>query len=293
MVVEFLGEKPGGRSAANNAGKRTYQRTFKLTTSGKDEGPWAVGSHPYLPVIGSRHPDDNRAYCISVSVSNTDPWKGWEVSCSYSDERSVDENNPALDEVKISWSAENYEEVVLFDVAGEAILNTAGDPFSDAPVRDSSRLTASISLNVTSVPSWVLGYQNSVNSDSCSIGGLSISPQQAKMSGLTIGEKQYRNDTPFYSLSYQLSIRREGWRLQPLNAGFRQWKYLPQSGVTASARLLVDCVNSGDQKPVSEPVLLDEDGEQVQNPSWASALFLDFQLYRAFPFGGQLPGVDA
>jgi hypothetical protein len=289
MAVTFVG--PSGRSAKNSAGKRTYTRKFKLTTSDQADTEYDVGSDPNLPVIGSVHPSDALAVCTEIQVDNTDPWRGWTVTCTYTNERDIT-NNPDSDEVLISFSNEAYEEVVLTDeVTGNAILNTAADPFSEPPTREASHLIAHIKFSTTSVPSWILSYQNSVNSDNITIGGLAVSAGQAKMQNLNVGEREYRSGVAFYTVTYQIKIKSGGWKYQPLSAGFNQLlEYKDETTGIISLRKY-DCYNNGDQKPVSEPALLDADGVQIGSNNPTDGYFMSFDIYPTATFAS-LPGVS-
>ena len=77
MTVTYLGEVD--RKGKNSLGIRTYTRTFLLETSVQSEGVFNVGSHSSLPVIGSGMPSDPYAYCTTLDVANTNPWKGWSI----------------------------------------------------------------------------------------------------------------------------------------------------------------------------------------------------------------------
>ena len=294
MTVTFLGLS--ARSANNEKGKRTYTETYKLTTTLKTETAYTVGSHASLPTVGSQHPDDSNAYCKGLRVDNTDFWKGWTVTATYSDERTLDDSDPSNDEIKVSWAAESYEEVILYDVVtDEAILNTANDPFSEPPTREATHLVATISANVTSVPTWILSYQDAINSDSITIGGLSIGIGKAKMQNLSIGQSQLRNGVAFYPLSFQIKIKEEGWKFKPLSTGFSQLIYgveptFPGDEIIETVKK-VDCVNKADQKPVSEPALLDADGTQIDSEDPADGHFMEFDIYPSLAFSS-LPGVS-
>lgn len=293
MTVTFLGLS--ARSAVNEKGRRTYTETYKLTTTLKTETAYTVGSHSSLPAVGSQHPDDSNAYCRSLRVENTDFWKGWTVTATYSDERTLDDSDPSNDEIKVSWAAESYEEVILYDVVtDEAILNTANDPFSEPPTREATHLVATISANVTSVPTWILSYQDAINSDSITIGGLSIGIGKAKMQNLSIGQSQLRNGVTFYPLSFQIKIKNDGWKFEPLSTGFSQLMYgveLSPDGEIIDTVRKADCVNKADQKPVSEPALLDADGVQIDSEDPADGHFMEFDIYPSLAFAS-LPGVS-
>ena len=235
-------------------------------------------------------PDDVNAYCRSLRVENTDFWKGWTVTATYSDERTLSETDPSNDEVKVSWAAESYEEVILYDVVtNEAILNTANDPFSEPPTREATHLVATISANVTSVPTWILSYQDAINSDAITIGGLAIGIGKAKMQNLSIGQSQLRNGATFYPLSFQIKIKNDGWKFEPLSTGFSQLVVNFPDGVATIEK--VDCVNAGDQKPVSEPAMLDDRGAQIDSEDPADGHFMEFDIYPSLAFSS-LPGVS-
>jgi hypothetical protein len=288
MTVTFLGLS--ARSAVNEKGRRTYTEVYKLTTTLKTETAYTVGSHASLPAVGSQHPDDSNAYCRSLRVENTDFWKGWTVTATYSDERTLDDSDPSNDEIKVSWAAESYEEVILYDVVtNEAILNTANDPFSEPPTREATHLVATISANVTSVPTWILSYQDAINSDAITIGGLSIGIGKAKMQNLSIGQSQLRNGVTFYPLSFQIKIKNDGWKFEPLSTGFSQLIVNFPDGVATIEK--VDCVNAGDQKPVSEPAMLDDRGAQIDSEDPADGHFMEFDIYPSLAFAS-LPGVS-
>ena len=76
MAVTNEGEDPAGRSARNTKGVRTYSRRWILTTSNKSDDAYAVGSASGLPTIGTAHPSDALAWCVSLDVQNSNPWKG-------------------------------------------------------------------------------------------------------------------------------------------------------------------------------------------------------------------------
>jgi len=283
MTVTFLGEIAGQRSAVNDEGKRTYSVAFRLTSDAKTDTAYVVGSHASLPGIGSSHPDDPYAYCKSLSVVNSDPWKGWTVTAQYTNERSLDPADPDNDEVLISWSTEIYQEAIFFDYNGNAILNSVGDMFVDPPMRDFTHLIARISLNVKTVPTWVLSYQNAVNNSSITIGGLTIPIRTARFQGLLISERKYRGEVAYHEVSFEIHIHYDNWRYKPLDCGYRKIDY--------STGKVVNITNEGDSRKPDEPVLLDGGGNVLTNPSPVTATYLDFQVYPELDFT-VLPGIS-
>lgn len=281
MTVTYLGEIDGDRKAQNRLGVRSYTRAFKLESDDKTDSAYDVGSNASLPVIGSTYADDTQAYCQTLSVDNTDPWKGWTVTAEYSTERTIDSTDPANDEVLVSFTSEIYQAPVFADTSGNAILNSAGDYFIDpVPHRDISDFIAKVRANVQSVPTWVLSKQNNVNSGQITVGGLVIAAGKAKLQRIEIGERQRRNDIDFYQLSFELHCREGGWLLEPLDAGFREI----ESGA------LVQIKNAGDEEEPNSPVPLDGSGVSLAAPTPSTAVFGSFTVYTTSDLT-TLPGI--
>jgi len=282
MTVTYLGELHSSRAAENNLGKRTYTRAFRLESDNKADSAYDVGSNASLPVIGSVYPDDAAAYVQTISIANSDPWKGWTATYQYSTERQIDQTDPENDEVLVSWTSEIYQEPVFKDNAGNGIMNSAGDIFVEPlPTRDNAHLIAKLRANVQSVPTWVIDYQNAVNSGPITIGGLAVAVGLAKMQRIEIGEKETRGLLTFYQLSFEIHIHKDGWKLEPLDAGFR---------IRDAANKLVAIENEGDNDTTTTPVQLNGLGKVQNNPTPANAVFLEFKVYPELDFT-VLPGV--
>jgi len=273
MAVTYLGEDPTGRTAQNNKGARTYQRKFKLETTSQADGAYAVGSNASLPIIGNAHPEDANAFCISLDVQNTSPWKGWIVTANYSDERTIDDT-PTDDAASISWGSEQFQKPAVFDLSGNLIVNSAGDPFDPPAMMDDSRRVVTVEKNLAVVPSWILDYQDAVNSDDFTVDGVSIGIGKAKMQAVTVGARQRRNGTIFRTVNFTIHLQREGWLLDILDAGFRR----KISGGRENIR------NSGDGELPTAPVPLDGNGQPIDDPTPTNCVFLQFAVYKTRAF---------
>lgn len=76
-------------------------------------------------------------------------------------------------------------------------------------------------------------------------------------------------------MSMQITLNKDGWALQPLDAGFR---YRNGSGE------LVRAYSEGDGTDTTQPAPLDGSGGLLTNPTPATAVFGDFDVYPAFDF---------
>ena len=286
MTVTYLGEKPGGEKATNTEGKRSYTRTFVLNASSPSDKAYTVGSNASLPVIGSVHPQDSSAYCRTLSVTNPNPYAGWEVSADYDTNQNIDATNPDNDEALITFNSEIYQESVVQDKNGNAIMNSANDPFDPPSTIDNNQLIVTISSNHKAIPPWVLDYQNAVNAAAFTVSGLSIGQGNAKVNRITVGSRQVRGTESYYSLSTEIHIKKTGWRLEPLDVGMKQKEIGADNQPTGK---LIP-IYLADQEIATAPFPLDGNGFADYDSTPATAKYLDFQVHDELDFTN-LPGI--
>lgn len=263
MTVNYIGEQGRGRRGTNRRGVRTYTRSFRLETTDKTEGPYQVGSHSSLPKIGDLYPYDSGAYCEEIDVANTEEWKVWTVTCSYTSEWD-------LTNAKISWSTEQFQKVAAYEYNGDGIVNSAGDPFDPPAMMDDSRRVVTVLKMMTEVPSWILSYQDAVNSDAFTVDGVSIGIGKAKMQRVSVSEPRQINLTYYREVTMEIHLQRDGWDLQILDAGFRD----------SSFNTLY---NTDGTRPTA-PIPLNGLGAKLNSSNPADAVFLPFTVYTALPF---------
>ncbi len=271
MAVTYLGEDAGSRTATNLRGIRTYTRAFDFETSSQADDAYEVGSHPNAPVIGSAFRD---AWCISSTPTCTEPWKGWRITAEYSSEREMNVD-PTQDAMQIRIYTEQFQKPAVFNKDNELIVNSAGDPYDPPPMMDDSRRVISLVRNVASCPSWVLDYQDAVNSDSFVVYGVTYAAGVGKVQSVSMSNLQKRNGIDFYSLEILIHLQRNGWKLKTLDAGFRELGYGGE---------LINILNDGDDERVSAPVPLDGSGGALSNPSPTNNVLREDIVYDTQPF---------
>lgn len=274
MTATFKEEILSGRTARNSKGARTYTRKFRVLSSDKTDGPFEVGSTAGLPLIGSVHPEDANAFCIELTVENTEPYAGWTVTANYSDERVIDDN-PTDDAAEINWGSEQFQKVAVVDRDGNLIVNSAGDLFDPPAMIDDSRRVVTVSKNLATVPSWILDYQDAINSDTFTIDGISIGVGKAKMQAVTVGPKQRRNSTVFRTVNFTIHLQRDGWVLDILDAGFNR---IPTGDTSNRVPITLDGVLP------SAPYPLNGAGAPLKNPSPTNCVFRSFNVYKTRTF---------
>ena len=288
-VVGVAKEVPFTRTSNYDGGIRTCSITQLVKTDAKTDRENVVGAASGVPGYGDAHPGFSVAYAASQSITeHSETPLAWLVVTNYTSKRTLS-SNPLNDEVLVDWSSEIYQEVVQFDIDGNAVLNSAGDYFIDpTPTRDAIHLIAKIQSNVASVPAWVISYQNAVNNASVTIGGLVCLAGLVKIQRITIGTREERGGTTFYKFASEAHIHKEGWRLKPLDAGFR---YLNYAGVPIPIKLDADGAVSTSGDEVTTPVPLDGSGGMLVSPSPATGVFGNFKIYDELDLTS-LPGIS-
>ena len=275
MTVTYVGELAEARTATNSKGIRTYERGFRLTTSARTDNAANVGSNASLPIIGNTHPGDAKAFCTDLRVRCVRGWRIWEVTASYSSERELN-TAAASDPARITWDSEQFAKVATQDRDGYAITNSAGEYFDPPAEIDDSRRVVTIEKNLASVPTWILDYQDAVNSDTFTVDGVSIAIGTAKMQKVTVGPVEERNGTSFRTVRFTISLQRDGWALKILDAG-----YTKKNADDNTKREQATLDDGTDPKL---PVLLDGNGDVLNNPSPVTAVFRTFNVYQARTF---------
>ena len=278
MAVTYVGELSEGRRAQNSKGIRTYTRVFRLTTSSQTDDAYTVGSNGSLPVIGNTHPSDGNAYCTDLDVQCVRGWRIWDVTATYSTERVLS-STPTSDPTYITWDTEQFQKPATQDKDGKGVVNSAGDPFIPAAQMDDSRRIVTVQKNLANVPTWILSYQDAVNSDAFTIDGRSIAIGEAKMQRVSVGPPEIRNGTTFRQVTFVIALRRDGWAYKILDQGFNE----------------KDPADATKRKPIyingqlpSSPVLLDGTGKAKTDPKTANATYLTYNVYKTADFS-QLP----
>lgn len=278
MAVTYVGELSEGRRATNSRGIRTYTRVFRLTTSSQTDNAFTVGSNGSLPVIGNTFPSDANAYCTDLDVQCVRGWRIWDVTATYSTERALN-TTPTSDPTFITWDTEQFQKPAVQDKDGKAVVNSAGDAFLPPEQMDDSRRIVTVQKNLAAVPTWILDYQDAVNSDTFTIDGRSIAIGEAKMQRVSVGPAEIRNGTAFRAVTFVIALRRDGWAYKLLDQGYN--------------RIDTEAVGTGESKrtPIyirgqlpTAPVLLDGNGQPQKEPTTDSGVYLTFNVYKTRAF---------
>jgi len=275
MTATVIDEDPLGRTATNDRGNRSYTRVWTVETTAKSDNSYIVGSASGLPVIGNTHPSDGQAFCHRLDVKCTGGWKIWTVTAHYSTERELS-TTATSDPARITWETEQFQRVAFEDKDGNAITNSSGEYFDPMPTIDDSRRVVTVEKNLAVVPSWILDYQDAVNSDTFTVDGISIGVGKAKMQRVSVGPEEIRSSTTFRTVRFTIALQRDGWALRLLDVGYTQ-----KNATTPTYREQLTMDDGTDPKL---PMLLDGNGRKLENPSPTTAVFRTFNVFKTRAF---------
>lgn len=273
-IKEIHNGRDGDDEVSKQKGIRRYTRVYRaVTTSNTDDAKVVLAGAPNL---GAVHPNDSRAYCRRRRARNESFSKRvWIVTLAYSTEREMQEN-PLTDPAEIEWATEQFQRPCEKDKDGNGIVNSAGDPPDPPAQRDDSRVTATISKNLATVPSWILTYRDAVNDDAFQLDGITIPKGIAKIQAVRVSKWQERNDYLFRVVTLTMHFAptdEEDWPITFLDRGFRE----RIDGV------MYQITNGGDKEEVTAPVKLNGAGRKLEDPP-PCGVFMSYDVYNQMNF---------
>jgi hypothetical protein len=263
---------------------------YAHSTQGSD-GQYLL-PRPYLDT----HPTNPAFLCRRVNIDqDTDNPLVWVATATYSAapvselQLSTQEApNPLLRRAEFAWSTTFYQQAVDQDLDGDAIVNSAGDPY-DPPVEiQRSRFVCTISKNVIGIPSWALQYENAVNNDNFSIDGLQVPQYVARLSGIGLSSLKREKIATGIEFEYRvftckIELNAQKWHpLRVLDIGYRKKDGQERKPFTEKTVAGVDRV-------VTTPVLMNGQGDKLVPPLRTNAVYNDFKVYPLLPFNNIIP----
>lgn len=282
MAVISIEEEFDKRRGTISTQERVYTRSFQVRTDSKWDSQAVVLAYVQSQglIVGTSFPDDAGAWCRDITAEPKAGATAWVVTANYSSAGSEIAQNPLQDAAKITWTTEQFQIPAIVDEDDKAIVNSAGDPFDPPNMRDFSRRIAVVTKNMSSPPSWLLDYQDAVNSATFQIDGISIPADKAKCQRVDISDIRERSGIQYREVTTEIHFSRDGWKLRPLDQGFRTYGDI----ITGDLYERLNIVNDGDNERPTQPVLLDGEGGLLQHPSIDTAVFLEFSVYPRKPF---------
>ena len=237
MAYTLFSEIAEGRTAnVDQKYNRTYTRVFLVRTSDATYGPGYAGSHPSLPTIWSAHPEDVKAYCLSLQPSQDqgDPTL-WRITVNYGynldapSAASAPSGDPAVETQQTgqppadrvenplsrprdySVATVSYPIGVTYDRSNNLIKNSADDPFLPPTEIVKGGATITVGLNSVNSPSaaWI-GAIGGINASTYTIGPYVIGTALAKLNSVS-ANLVYENNVSYWRWSLVFEYRPNGW----------------------------------------------------------------------------------
>ena len=274
MSVISVNELWDGRDGDYDiSGERAYSRVFRVVTDNKTDDFTVVEASGSLPYVGIAYPNDANAYCQKVTGSQESfSPKVWLVTAAYSNKKEAAED-PTNDDAEIEWDTEQFQRPAFKDKDNNAIVNSAGDPYLPAVERDDSRRVVTITKNMTSVPSWILTFEDAVNDSSFVVDGITIGARKAKCQKIKVGKLNERNGTTYRQVQIVLHLRKDTWDFEIMDTGLRK-----KSG---SDR---EVITNDDGTEITSPVPLNGSGDVLSNPSESNVVYQTYRTYDELDF---------
>lgn len=219
-----------------------------------------------IPLPYEPHPADPWAYVSNVGVTPGAGPKQWIVMITYKSWQ-----NPLEAPPKVSWSFATSNEPIDRDIFDKMIGNSAKETYDPPISEEVDDILLKITRNEAAYePLFASDYKNAVNSDYF----YGFAPGIAKLN-LFNGDLQLGGPSPWYIVAYEIQFRRDGWKRRMLDQGFRTF-----DSETGKYTTIVDSKG----KPLSEPTLLDGNGNKLPNAQIESPFFNEHETKRSLPF---------
>jgi hypothetical protein len=258
-------------STINAEFARTYLITYRVVTDDPFEAgyvartavPYVIGS-PY--VFGSEF--DTGAFCVDINADEEDVGDGqqWLVKCQFGPRPQLEEN-PFLQPWELDLDGQNIEVPYQIDSDGRPVINTVGDVFSTALMKQMNQPILTITRNEAIFNPQLSLFANTINGDVFygSPPGTVFcnTPKQKRLWSATWGY--------YFPTTYRFIGDPNGWDHSVINQGFRARNV---RGVLKN--IIVQGV------PITEPALLDYSGNVL--PQNVPPVVLTFKPYPRMPF---------
>ena len=222
-----------------------------------------------VPQLNTAHPYDPMLFAYHKSVTNYNSAKMvFEVTVEYKYE-----TDPLAKKWEISWNFATSNEPVDTDINDKPILNSSDEPLDPPLTKDVDDLVLRIVRNESAFdPVRAAEYKGSINADW--FYGFKLGRAQIKVIEGVLNRAAARS---FYTVTYEIHFRWDGWQKRVLDQGFRT-KTTAAQGETSTYQSIVD----EDGNPLAQPAKLDGSGGRLAEG--AAPVFNYYDLYREMNF---------
>jgi hypothetical protein len=288
------------RSTFNRSFQRTYELLYRYECDNREDGPVTIRQSinpstgkKWTPLMGSYYYVNATEFDAGAFVTDED-WTlesasanpehaTWLLKLSYGPfDTSLFGSNPLDWPPILWWGSHKNDKVIEADINDNAIVNSAGDRFSDPDVKDDSRDILFFQRNEAVSgfdPTFTGQYRDCINTADWVQGSVTFPQYSVKFSDRTIDKPVYdsNSQTYYYVATYTFEIDwKKKWKKIKLDQGFA----VLDSGSPPKQKRLTDSKG----QPLGEPTLLNGSGQEL-SPIGSTPVYLDFDVYDEIDFG--------
>lgn len=265
-----------------------HTRYFQVVVDDPATSHLEIYNHADIPKLFDPHPEDDSLIVKKVTPKQGDDEESYvfDVQVEYDDEydgesEEPEDGNPLNRPTVIRGGFAEYDQVMVVDVNGTLIRNTAKEAFNPPVTRKGGALRFSMTKNFPSLSLGLLKqYKNAINSDTW----FGQAPQTVRIANITFDrqvEPWKINDNTtiqvvYWQHTFEFEVAEDSigdgtWRKYILNQGFNQ---------LVGGELNPIMTKNGNETSV--PLNLKTDGTHETNPD--NENYLAFDVYRQLPF---------
>jgi hypothetical protein len=210
------------------AEETTVTEVWRCTTDTPLDNSFTIGASPLIPHMFMANASHPAARVAQISIDKVSgQFTHYDATIKYSSR--VDENgeNPLAVSPQVQLSGEQRQVATLYDINGQAIVNSANDPPDPPIMRDDTPPVVTVTENRATYDfAAQQAYQDAVNSDVWSISapGLtfgSIKPGVAKIKTFQGDGPHETNGITYWKRTITVIFQRDGWKTKRLDQGKR------------------------------------------------------------------------
>lgn len=237
MAVTKVREKFDRRRSSLRDGKRVHTHVYLVVTDDVADGTAAAltaddGTNA-VPAYRSAHATNPALLALSIDaepVANT-PFH-FDVTVEFSAPASNihQDEDPLGRPPEVVWGGEEVTEPYFEDTAGNAVVNSAQQPFEQYRERESGKTVITVTRNEAAFDAVVAaGYRHTLNDDDVTIDGttypagtLKMSPIAAQKATEVWFDAGVETTTTYYRVTYTVKHDAAGWYDTLLDVGFQE-----------------------------------------------------------------------
>ena len=286
MAVVSANEIRGRKVSRNALWQRFYTRRFRIITDDPATDGATVMAAAGLPAIGNTYSangvNDYGAFVNSIVIDEEgEDGKSWIATVEYGPyDANTFPGSPMDWPLRLRFTTNKLERVIWADRNGNAILNSAYDPFKDPIAIDDSRtiITATRNELISSFDLTLAdSYKDKINAstwngfaaETVKCSNIETSDPQLYTTSVTIPGAIY-----YYAVTYTFEINRDTWAREILDQGFTKL-----DGSTPKKRLQITDKYG---QPITEAVPLDGSGGELATNG--TPVFLTKDVYPTADF---------